>query len=839
MSFILNEDISPVQGYSQDGSVKTDSQASMPCMPKYDPSHPKHSSSACTQSITIDNELSNQYRGVENAEEMKEPTDYEANSDTVIDSNIIDFNKPKVSGSDKYEQSPLRIYYELIHQRVFPMIFYQFIRVMRFLRFLDSTDNEEDKIIYAGMVIESIKVSLGFANLTRYAMIKSGNLEHFAEEEAKKRQTSKKEVIKELFLLIGIGMSKDRADDIADLLPPLKEFHLLPEPNIERIPWSCPEELVREVKVHGLYREVIHFLDKLFIDVKDQYLSFFIEFDEEERNGGRAGKMFKALRFPLKRNLVLRDGSLRAVFHYLVKQLNLKNEQKDHDNLSDNQKYIKYLLKQISMMTSTTVRRIRSHLYKQMNNQSTDLIVHHRIYWQITNLLVLYRDDPKDFKSKRLSAYLNIDGTFKEKVLSVELMTFIDNFCKQDKFECMTLIWTKLQTAFTEKKNKEEVFIEEFTNPRCKVITKCGDHSLSGNIIPKALSGHISLSPRYPYMHLRKEGKDYYWFRKMDSGKEVYQMYPTNSSPVEPPPSNPDTYYYTYFPATTDHGMFEVIQMKHLNAHESLGSYCECTYLFFEPEPSDSIEDSVKSLFTLRSYRNIHPSLLYPNYLATCSLMLDDNVHRRMVFLGGNGSGTCYSIISPESPNEFKSQTQAIEFFHSKQMENPAEKSGKEENLILCIAVIVLSKHKFSATFAKVEVVVSRNFLTIESDAFKPNEIKFRLLIFTIANFVHVGEQCITEERQAYFHLATDTFEECKLQGHKQPVKYSKEIKSELPDLKPAILSPLTVAINNFGFLWLEKVGEKELEVRLEFAEGCKYIELYRDLPRVYKMTWD
>jgi hypothetical protein len=70
-------------------------------------------------------------------------------------------------------------------------------------------------------------------------------------------------------------------------------------------------------------------------------------------------------------------------------------------------------------------------------------------------------------------------------------------------------------------------------------------------------------------------------------------------------------------------------------------------------------------------------------------------------------------------------------------------------------------------------------------------------------------------------------------------VKYPGDIKSQLPDLKPAILSPLTVAINNFGSLWLEKVEEKELRARLEFAEGCKYIELYRDLPRVYRMTWD
>ena len=193
MSFILNEDIRPVQGYSQDGSVKTDSQASMPCMPKPDPDYPKHSSSGCTQSITIDNELSNQYRGVEDAEEMKEPTDYEANSDTVIGSNIIDFGKHNVRASNGHnKEAPLNIYYELINQRVFPMIFYHFIRVMRFLRFLDSTDNEGDKIIYAGMVIESIKVSLGFANLMRYCIIKSGNLEHYAEEEAKKKRSNSK-----------------------------------------------------------------------------------------------------------------------------------------------------------------------------------------------------------------------------------------------------------------------------------------------------------------------------------------------------------------------------------------------------------------------------------------------------------------------------------------------------------------------------------------------------------------------------------------------------------------------------------------------------------------------
>jgi len=477
-----------------------------------------------------------------------------------------------------------------------------------------------------------------------------------------------------------------------------------------------------------------------------------------------------------------------------------------------------------------------------------DLGIYHHPYCQITNCIFVYRDHPKDFKINRLSAYLNSGGTYKEKALSEELMKFIDNFCKQEEFQCITVIWAKIQSSFTENDNKEETFIKELMNASCEVSTIGGTLPLRESIPYEIEENLVPLSPRCPYMHLRKENTDYYWYKSLDvNKKEVYHMHPTDSSPVQPPPSNQDTNYYTYFPSTTTHGMFEVMQMKHLNAHESLGSFCECTYLFFEPKPRESIEDSVKSVFTLLSHRNIHPSLLYPNYLATCSLILNDNVHRRMVFLGGNGSGTCYSLISPESPQQFKDQTEAIEFFHSKQIENLDKELGKEDNMIICIAAIVLSKQRNSATFAKVEIVVRRRYFTTEFDCFKPNEIKFRLLIFTISNFVHVGEQHITEERQAYFHLATDTFEkvEYKLLGPEHSVKdtkgvkYPGDIKSQLPDLKPAILSPLTVAINNFGSLWLEKVEEKELRARLEFAEGCKYIELYRDLPRVYRMTWD
>jgi len=72
--------------------------------------------------------------------------------------------------------------------------------------------------------------------------------------------------------------------------------------------------------------------------------------------------------------------------------------------------------------------------------------------------------------------------------------------------------------------------------------------------------------------------------------------------------------------------------------------------------------------------------------------------------------------------SELRSKSiEIVEFFNSKILDSVDKSGRRSKNMVISMAALLLKQEKYSATFAKVEIVTKYPFIILKNDDFKPN----------------------------------------------------------------------------------------------------------------------
>jgi hypothetical protein len=752
-------------------------------------------------------------------------------------------DNPDKSSKELKNLSVLEVYLEYTIRESHSLTIPALVSLLRYLGVINDIDNHADKLDYARDAIQLIRAVLAYGNFIRYAILKSGNLEQYLEEKKKfqleeqGKEVSLKDCCRELFSKIHIRMSSAKEDDLLGFLDVFSQYDHFPEAEINGLPWKTPAELVDEIEQNGLYMRVFVFLDKMLSDSMSLLWSKINLLSRNELLGGKT-LIFKTLREKHRRFEIISTQNTKCL-RYAFQQI----------FLSDRAKEMRKVMKITCNLSSTSVRRLRSFAYKVMKDQISKMDINLSQYVDLFKTMI---DTEKVASIQIDDFFCNDEAEFniieedkssnKESDITNEINKFQNNFLKQKEYRNLTLLGRKMSGIITNcfRKDESGIFLINTAMITENLEDYLGPQSKGLQITKLETPDHIRISPHIDYMHLKYGDKDYFWIKKKDQYSKVsYDLHPTNTTPIGFQSSNPDKSSYEFYPVTTEYGMFEVMEIKQFESLNPVSAYTTCIYHFFRP---DQLDD-VKSITVLQSYFKPKLCQMYPNYLTACSLQLKDGIDRRIVFLEG---GTCYSIVSPtfdekqgkeKQAIEFGKQKDAIEFFFRKHELVTDANNRSAGWYVLCKTTIVLDTKQTSATFACVDIglykVVARN----KGDEFLPNEIKFRLHLFEIENFIHVGEQSVSWEKHQFFPIGVDTFEGLtySLGSHHC---YPPNIYQLMPEMEPCDFSPLSVAIANYGSLHSQVVEDGKLRVELRIANECPYLHEYKELPREYIITW-
>jgi len=307
----------------------------------------------------------------------------------------------------------------------------------------------------------------------------------------------------------------------------------------------------------GLNEGILTFLDELFLNASSIFNPMVNNLTDLERNGGRARKLldiFGICRHPfnkLKRITSNENTGIEVKYNY--------------DN--SNQAYIANILREIGRMTPTSIRRIRFNGYKEAWKQLSLLGINTKPYSDILQATVDYTGNPSTFKQNKLEEFLDEHGSFKKGSLPQDLITFINNYSNHESSEFPANLWVKIHNFSSENGNQQESFVGELKSPGIQVIAEDSEGPFLGLVVPHDFPQHEPLSPSINYLHMEKAGQNYYLIKLKESGrKDTYVLHPKTNCPVQPHSSNSSTNCSLIYPVTAQHGMFEVIEMKFMDA---------------------------------------------------------------------------------------------------------------------------------------------------------------------------------------------------------------------------------------------------------------------------------
>jgi len=728
------------------------------------------------------------------------------------------------------------------------------IKLFRLLYLIDENTNNEECLSFAKDAILLIRIILTCGNIVRYAMLKSGNLLSYLQRMEKKKSRPDRRVdlqtcCAEFFSEIDVCMSGAQEDDLLNLNNEFLRHSYLPDPEIQGIPWKVEQELVNEIHQHGLQGSVLKFLDTLYISLDKVLEPCLSKLQQREKAGGRAF-LFKFLiekdelfSFKSQSQHKSKQYAFKLLIHY--SQVN----QPMRPKLTSNQKYLKRMIALMGRMSSTSIRRARSYSYKDIRNRTSRLEIKCKQFVELFKDISDRSKQPvnvEDIFDTNVKDYCSDDyghsDEYEKLTCEEKLILFEQNFQIQSGFQNICILFRDIRQIYGSCVPTEESGISWITNANMIIENEAValKHNSLEDLKTK-IPDYNHLNPHIPYICLTYENTEYYWTKKKSgSTPPLYELCP--KSPFGLHSSNPDSNTYEFFPATTEFGMLEVIEIKQYETTNTTGCYTQCTYSFNNP----AHEDVVTSVLVLQTYLKPRLCHMYPNYLATCSLRLGDGIDRRMVFLE---SGTCYSIACPRfgeqlnedvEDTEVNKQQEAIEFFFRKHEPVFDDLNRLVGWYVLCKTTIVLEHTATSAKFACVDIGIHRLEVRNKSDQLIDNELKFRLHLFELKNFTIVGEQNVLWEEHQFFPFAQDNFDriEFGFNNFHFRTSYPRNIRELVPKIELADFTPLSIAINNHGSLSTKLIREKTLSVELSLSEDCPYRSLYDKLPEKYVISW-